>query len=79
MAAAVESIKETLRAKLELGRQALKVAESGIHSAQDVAFLRSHGFDGFLIGERFMKTPNPGKTCREFVQEINSIKSTQNA
>ena len=38
-----------------------KVAESGISSPEDVKFLRSKGFTGFLIGENFMKTGNPGE------------------
>ena len=62
-----------------LPNSAVKVAESGIHSAQDVMLLKSHGFNGFLIGERFMKTPNPGKSCRLFIDEINALKQKQNA
>jgi indole-3-glycerol phosphate synthase len=47
-----------------------KVAESGISSPDDVKFLRSKGFTGFLIGENFMKTEDPGKACEEFVKRI---------
>ena len=43
-----------------------KIAESGIGSVEDVKFLRSKGFSGFLIGESFMKTDNPGVACKEF-------------
>ena len=47
-----------------------KVAESGISSPEDVKFLRSKGFTGFLIGECFIKTEDPGKACEEFVRKI---------
>jgi indole-3-glycerol phosphate synthase len=36
-----------------------------------VKFLRSKGFTGFLIGESFMNTEDPGKACEEFVRKIN--------
>ena len=52
-----------------------KVAESGISSPEDVRFLRSKGFTGFLIGENFMKTRDPGKACEEFVKEITNTEA----
>jgi indole-3-glycerol phosphate synthase len=36
------------------------VTESGIHSRADVALMRSSGVHGFLIGEAFMREPDPG-------------------
>lgn len=44
----------------------VKIAESGIKSPEDLARLKSVGFDGFLIGEAFMSTPDPGATFRKF-------------
>jgi indole-3-glycerol phosphate synthase len=49
---------------------ALKVAESGIKSVTDYFFLRDEGFNAFLIGEYFMKTPDPGRACEIFITEI---------
>jgi len=43
----------------------LKVAESGIHSAQDVAQLRAAGYDAFLVGESLMRAASPGEALRE--------------
>jgi len=42
----------------------LKVAESGIESAADIARLRDAGFDAFLIGESLMRAANPGDALR---------------
>ena len=47
----------------------LLVAESGIKSPEDIKRLKDVGFTGFLIGEAFMSTPNPGETLRRFVNE----------
>jgi indole-3-glycerol phosphate synthase len=42
----------------------IKVAESGIESAADIARLRDAGFDAFLIGESLMRASNPGEALR---------------
>jgi indole-3-glycerol phosphate synthase len=44
---------------------ALKVAESGIASAADVARLAAGGFDAFLIGESLLLAPDPAAKLRE--------------
>jgi indole-3-glycerol phosphate synthase len=51
-----------------------KVAESGIDSPETIAYLRSRGFDGFLIGESFMKQENPGAACIEFCKQQQTAK-----
>lgn len=43
---------------------AVKVAESGIRDAEDIARLKAAGFDGFLIGEALMSKPDPGAALR---------------
>ena len=47
----------------------LLVAESGISAPETICRLRAAGFRGFLIGETFMKTANPGETLKEFIQD----------
>jgi indole-3-glycerol phosphate synthase len=42
-----------------------KIAESGIHSADDVRRLMKAGFDAFLVGERLMKSADPASALRE--------------
>ena len=48
-------------------KSVIKVAESGIESAADIARLRDAGFDGFLIGESLMRSPHPGNALRAFL------------
>ena len=46
----------------------LKVAESGIHSAEDVVQLRAAGYDAFLVGESLMRAASPGEALRELMR-----------
>jgi indole-3-glycerol phosphate synthase len=57
-----------------LPSSSIKVAESGISSAEDVIRLKKSGYDGFLVGEQFMKQFEPGKACAKFISEINGLK-----
>lgn len=45
----------------------LLVSESGISATDTVTSLRKAGFQGFLIGETFMKTEQPGETLAQFI------------
>lgn len=47
----------------------LVVTESGIHRACDVAFMRERGVHSFLVGEAFMRAPDPGTRLRELFGE----------
>lgn len=47
----------------------VKIAESGIHTPEDILRLRKDGFDGFLIGEAFMSKPDPGAELARFIKE----------
>lgn len=48
----------------------VKVSESGISSIAAIKDLQPYGYQGFLIGENFMKTENPGESCINFVKEL---------
>ena len=48
----------------------VKVSESGISSPEIVKQLRSIGYRGFLIGENFMKEPDPGLALANFIAQI---------
>ncbi len=48
----------------------VKVSESGISDPKIITGLKEYGFHGFLIGENFMKTENPGESCQDFISQI---------
>jgi indole-3-glycerol phosphate synthase len=48
----------------------VKISESGIYTIEDIKYLRSHGFQGFLIGENFMREADPAKACIEFCAKL---------
>lgn len=45
----------------------LKISESAISDIATINLLKDAGYNGFLIGENFMKTQNPGKAMKDFV------------
>jgi len=45
----------------------LKISESAISNPETIKQLKQAGFNGFLIGENFMKQPNPGLAMKDFV------------
>jgi len=51
----------------------VKVSESGIHDPQAIVQLKDYGYEGFLIGEHFMRQPDPAKACGSFIQKINHL------
>ena len=50
----------------------VKVSESGISSIEAIKELQPYGYQGFLIGENFMKTDNPGENAKAFINELES-------
>ncbi|MDL2302935.1 indole-3-glycerol phosphate synthase TrpC [Dysgonomonas sp. OttesenSCG-928-D17] len=48
----------------------VKISESGISQPQTVIDLQSVGYKGFLMGENFMKTANPGKALEDFITQL---------
>jgi indole-3-glycerol phosphate synthase len=46
----------------------IRVTESGISTAEDIARLRKAGFDAFLIGESLMRQPDPGEALAELLK-----------
>lgn len=57
----------------EIPDEFLKISESAISEPKIISSLQEAGFDGFLIGENFMKTENPGKAMTDFVREMISV------
>ena len=54
----------------EIPADFVKISESGISDVETIKELRTYGFEGFLIGENFMKTENPGETAKQFIQNL---------
>ena len=54
----------------ELHDSPVLVSESGISNPDTVRALRQAGFRGFLIGETFMKTSDPGQALKDFISKI---------
>ncbi|HEY1023536.1 MAG TPA: indole-3-glycerol phosphate synthase TrpC [Sphingobacteriaceae bacterium] len=52
--------------------QFLKISESGISDPKIINLLKQAGFNGFLIGENFMKEQHPGKAMKDFVNELTA-------
>lgn len=50
----------------------VKVSESGISTVGAIHTLKSYGYRGFLVGEHFMKTNNPGTSATQFIKDINA-------
>lgn len=48
----------------------VRVSESGISSVEAIRELKEYGYQGFLIGENFMKTDNPGVSASEFIKKL---------
>ena len=59
------SLATTINLLPDITADCLVVTESGIHTPQDVALMRSHGVQTFLIGEAFMRAPDPGQKLAE--------------
>ncbi|MEL6675964.1 MAG: indole-3-glycerol phosphate synthase TrpC [Bacteroidota bacterium] len=57
----------------------VKVAESGLSQPEEVIKLKQAGFQGFLMGQRFMETNEPHKACARFIEDLKALESTQNS
>jgi indole-3-glycerol phosphate synthase len=58
------SLETSLRLVKKIPAGVVKVAESGIHSREDIATLRAAGFDAFLVGEHLMKSADPAAALK---------------
>ena len=66
------NIEHSLQLKNQLPKNILSIAESGIYSLETFKLLKKEGFDGFLMGEYFMKEANPAAAFEAFVKSINT-------
>ncbi len=65
-------LQTTLSLLSQVPADRLLVTESGILSRRDVALMRDHGVNAFLVGEAFMRAPDPGAALRELMTAVLS-------
>jgi indole-3-glycerol phosphate synthase len=61
------TLETSLRLAEHLPADALRISESGIHDARDIATLRAAGYSAFLVGEHLMKSGDPADALRKLV------------
>ena len=54
----------------------VKVTESGISSPTIVIELQSYGYEGFLIGEAFMRNSRTEEACANFISQVEKLKKS---
>lgn len=63
-------LEHSIKLASQIPDSSIKVSESGISDPRIITGLKEYGFQGFLIGENFMKEENPGEACMEFISQI---------
>lgn len=69
----ITDVENSYRMAELLPKDTCKVSESGISKVETIRDLREAGYRGFLIGETFMKTPNPGDALAGFINDFRQI------
>jgi indole-3-glycerol phosphate synthase len=65
-------IQQSVKLSTLIPEKFIKISESGISNPETVRILKTHGYQGFLMGENFMKEANPGEAFRKFVEQLKS-------
>jgi indole-3-glycerol phosphate synthase len=65
-------IRQSVELREHIPDNILKISESGIDSIDSIQMLKQVGYNGFLIGENFMKTSNPGDACKDFIAHLKT-------
>jgi indole-3-glycerol phosphate synthase len=66
----VVSLEASKKLASKIPSEFVKVSESGISSIEAIKDLQTYGYKGFLIGENFMKTDNPGESAKDFIDKL---------
>ena len=53
-----------------ISKEKVKISESGISNTEAIHSLKQYGYKGFLIGENFMKTEEPGAAAVQFINSL---------
>lgn len=65
-------IDRSIRLAEKLPVQKIRIAESGIRDPETIIKLKAAGFNGFLIGEQFMRSPDPSIAFASFIDQLKS-------
>lgn len=66
------SLDHSLRLAAAIPSHVVKVSESGLRTAEEIVQLIGCGYKGFLIGETFMRSEQPGQACRQLIDAVRS-------
>ncbi|TYB75736.1 indole-3-glycerol phosphate synthase TrpC [Bizionia myxarmorum] len=64
------SLETSMTLSFLIPNEFIKVSESGISSTGAIQVLKPYGFKGFLIGENFMRSENPGDSAAHFIKAL---------
>jgi indole-3-glycerol phosphate synthase len=65
-------IERSIRLAEKLPVNKIRIAESGIRDVETLLYMKAAGFSGFLIGEQFMKAPDPAIEFASFIDQLKS-------
>lgn len=73
----LKTFETSIETSIDLSQQIpdsfVKISESGLKDAETIARLYQHGYKGFLIGETFMKTVNPGAALEDLQNDLSQF------
>ena len=67
-------LEQSVKLAQNVGDNFIRVAESGISNIENIQYLKQTGFEGFLIGEAFMKEKEPGAAFKAFAESLTAVK-----
>ena len=65
------SLEQSVELASHISKEKIKISESGINSIKDIEYLKGFGYNGFFIGENFMKEKDPGLAFAKFASALN--------
>jgi indole-3-glycerol phosphate synthase len=65
-------IEQSLKMAEKIPSNKIKIAESGIDAVETINMFKQAGFNGFLIGEQFMKASNPALSLQQFCNALKN-------
>ncbi len=73
------SVQTSLDLAAKIPSEFIKISESGIGDPNTIVQLKKAGFQGFLMGERFMQSARPQKSCADFIEKLGHLEQASYA